>query len=103
MLKGGTAGGFVGGDKSGMADRRITGTGKNTDGDIVSVCNHSVWGKATRAEAIRHIETGLHTYFVKQPGTTRSDVHVVDGPSGKYLRSDPDGSASNNLDNLPAC
>jgi len=86
-----------------MADRKVTGTGKDTDGDITKLCNAGGWGSAGKASAISHIETGLHSYYVQQAGTTRSSVHVVYGPTGKYLRSDPDSSSSNNLDNLPNC
>ena len=86
-----------------MEDRKVTHTGKDTDGDIVRLCNSSVWGKVTKREAIQHIETRLHSYHVQQPGTSRVDVNVVQGSTGKYLRTDPDPSSSNNLDNLPDC
>ena len=84
-----------------MADRQVTATGKDPDGDITKLCGG--WGSASKAQAIGDIESRTHTYYVQQPGTTRVDVHVVDGPSGKYLRSDPDSSSKNNLDNLPNC
>lgn len=86
-----------------MADRRVTGTGKDRDGDITKLCNASVWGSVTKASAIQHIENRTHSYYVQQSGTSRVDVNVVNGPSGKYLRTDPDPASRNNLDNLPDC
>ncbi len=75
-------------------------TGKDPDGDITALCGD--WGRRSKAEAISDIENDTHTYYV-QAGTRRSDAHVVDGTTGKYLRSDPDPSSANNLDNLPDC
>ena len=46
-----------------MADRRVTSTGKDIYRDITSLCGW--WGRATKAEAIRDIEYGLHTYYVQ--------------------------------------
>ncbi len=83
-----------------MADRRVTATGKDADGDITKLCG--TWGNTTKAQAIRDIEGGTHTYHV-QTGNRRTDVHVVSGPTGKYLRTDPDSTGTNNLDDLPDC
>ena len=44
----------------------------------------------------------MHTYYVENDGK-RTDVHVVHGTSGKYLRTDADAKSANNLDNLPDC
>ena len=86
-----------------MADRQVTQTGKDADGDITKLCNPgSDWSPRSKASAIQDIENNVHTYFVWS-GARRSDIEVVDGPTGKYLRSKADGSASNNLDNLPDC
>ena len=84
-----------------MADRRVTSTGKDIYRDITSLCGW--WGRATKAEAIRDIEYGLHTYYVQDIFGRRANIHVVNGPSGKYLRTDPNSSCSDNLDNLPNC
>ena len=86
-----------------MADRRVTGTGKDRDGDITKLCNGSVWGSTAKASAISHIEGRVHTYYVQQPGTIRAEVRVVNGANGKYLRTDADAASGNNLDNLPDC
>lgn len=84
-----------------MADRKVTGTGKDRDGDITSLCG--AWGEATKATAISDIESGVHRYFVSGTGSTEVDINVVNGPTGKYLRTDPDGSPVDNLDDLPDC
>ena len=84
-----------------MADRKVTKTGKDTDGDITKLCGS--WGSASKATAISDIDHGTNSYYVQQPGCGRSDIHVVNGPTGKYLRSDPDKTSNNNLDNLPDC
>jgi hypothetical protein len=86
-----------------MADRAVNRTGKNTDGDIVSLCSDGAsWSPRRKADAISAIESGTHTYHV--PWTSgRTEIRVVQGPTGKYLRTDRDSSESNNLDELPDC
>lgn len=85
-----------------MADRRVKKTGKNRDGDITSLCGD--WGKVTKAVAIIEItRPATNTYFVQDALGHRADVQVVNGATGPYLRSDPDSTSSDNLDNLPDC
>lgn len=84
-----------------MAERRVTRTAKDFYRDITALCGW--WGRASKAEAIKDIEYGLHTYYVQDDFGRRADVHVVRGPTGKYLRTDPNSSCSDNLDNLPDC
>ncbi|MEX2547285.1 MAG: DUF3892 domain-containing protein [Chloroflexota bacterium] len=84
-----------------MADRRVTKTGKDTDGDITSLCG--TWGSTAKATAISDIEKGTNTYFVQDARSRRADVHVVNGTTGKYLRTDPNSACSDNLDSLPDC
>lgn len=84
-----------------MADRRVTKTGKAADGDITSLCG--AWGSATKATAIADITNATHTYFVQDAFARRADVHVVNGSTGKYLRTDPNAACSDNLDSLPDC
>ena len=87
-----------------MADRQVTASGKDKDGDITKLCKAGeAWSSRPKADAIRDIENGLHTYFVQQAGTTRVNVNVVNGTTGKYLRSTADKSSNNNMDNLPDC
>ena len=86
-----------------MAQREVTRTGKASDGDITKLCNPSAWwSPRMKDSAIRDIEEGKHTYYVKWKDK-RTEVHVVDGPNGKYLRTDHDDTTRNNLLDLPDC
>lgn len=86
-----------------MADRRVTHTRKATDGTIGALCNPgSTWSPRMSRDAIKDIENKWHTYFVDRAGH-RADIHVAEGPSGKYLRTDADETSANNLHNLPNC
>jgi Protein of unknown function (DUF3892) len=86
-----------------MADRAVNKTGKDRDGDITSLCNaDAAWSPRPKRDAINDIETGAHTYHVPwQSG--RTEIRVVNGATGKYLRTDHDSTAKNNLDDLPDC
>ena len=86
-----------------MADRPVRRTGKDKDGDITSLCNTSSdWSPRSKKDAIYDIEKKVHTYHV--PWTSgRTEITVVNGATGKYLRSVRDGSTGNNLDELPDC
>lgn len=86
-----------------MADREVTKTGKD-EGDIISLCNDdAAWSPRSKDDAIEDIEGGLHRYYVVVPGVGDVDIHVVEGPNGPYLRTDPDVTNENNLDDLPDC
>jgi len=86
-----------------MADRRVTRTGKDRNGDILSLCNPGEgWSPRSKVSAIADIETGANTYYVQWP-EKRTEVRVVNGSSGKYLRTDRDTTTKNNLDDLPDC
>jgi len=86
-----------------MADRPVRQTGKDQDGDITSLCDAgAIWSPRSKSDAINDLETGAHTYYV--PWTDgRTEIRVVDGPTGKYLRTDRDATERNNLDDLPEC
>lgn len=87
-----------------MADRQVTHTGKDRDGDITKLCNPgAVWSPRAKHDAINDIQAGLHTYFVRWSDGKRTDIHVVNGATGKYLRTDRDNTTRNNLDDLPDC
>ena len=83
-----------------IESRRITHTRKDRDGDILALC---YWSPVSKNDAIRHIETNLYGYHVDWPDGVRTDVRVVSGPNGKYLRTDKDATTRNNLDDLPNC
>lgn len=86
-----------------MADRAVRKTQKDEDGDILALCDGSAsWSPRKKKDAIADIEGKAHTYYVPwQSG--RTEIRVVNGPTGKYLRTDRDSSEKNNLDDLPDC
>lgn len=86
-----------------MADRPVRQTGKDRDGDIVSLCNpNSDWSPRKKVDAIDDIETGRQSYYVPWK-SGRTEITVVNGPNGKYLRTVRDSTSKNNLDDLPDC
>lgn len=86
-----------------MADRTVNRTGKNTEGDITSLCSSGAyWSPRAKRDAIQDIEDGTHTYHVSWP-EKRTVIKVVSGARGKYLRTDRDDTQRNNLDDLPDC
>jgi hypothetical protein len=86
-----------------MANRAVTKSGKNREGDITALCNPAdSWSPRQKNDAIYDIENGIHTYYV--PWTDGpTPIRVVNGPNGKYLRTDRDTTTRNNLDDLPDC
>ncbi|NQV18664.1 MAG: DUF3892 domain-containing protein [Armatimonadetes bacterium] len=87
-----------------MTERKVTHTQKDNDGDIIALCNpDETWSPILKADAIRDIESQSSRYYV-QVGYNKVYIHVVsDQIKGKYLRTDPDCTDSNNLDDLPDC
>ncbi len=86
-----------------MSRRGVTQSRKDDEGDITALCNPgAAWSPRPKAGVIADIEGGSHQYFVGS-GNKEVDIHVVDGPTGKYLRTDPDTTSTNNLDDLPDC
>jgi hypothetical protein len=87
-----------------MAKRYVRATGKNSQGDITSLCNSSeAWSPRSKANAISDIESGTHEYWVNWLNSPETQIRVVNGQSGKYLRTDRDSTSRNNLDDLPDC
>lgn len=86
-----------------MADRRVTRTRKDKDGEIIALCHPGAhWSPRYKPAAIWEIENGRHNYYVNE-AEHRTDVGVVDDPDGKQLRATADESSPNRLDNLPDC
>lgn len=84
-----------------MADRPVRQTGKDRDGDITSLANFDLsWSPVSKAQAIYDIEQRVHTYHVPWV-SGRTEIRVVQGVNGKYLRTDRDATQKNNLDDLP--
>ena len=58
--------------------------------------------KWSREQCIASILAGTNTFYTLVNGA-RAEVHVVDGPCGRYLRTHADGRWSDNLLALPEC
>ena len=85
-----------------MARRQVNATGKS-NGDITKLCKGSeFWSPRQKADAISDIESGTYRYYVAWP-EKETEIRVVNGPTGKYLRTDRDNTTRNNLDDLPDC
>ncbi len=85
-------------------ERAVVQTGKDRDGDITALCYPGQpWSPRRKADAISDIETRLCTYYVPMKDGTKTIIRVVNGPTGKYLRTDWDSTSRNNLDDLPDC
>ncbi|MCY4437938.1 MAG: DUF3892 domain-containing protein [Chloroflexi bacterium] len=84
-----------------MANLRVLRTGKDGYGDITALCGS--WGRTSKSLAIREIEQRLHIYYVKDIIGRIANVEVVNGSTGKYLRTERNSNCSDNLDNLPDC
>jgi len=96
-----------------MAIYRISGVWKDSNGVITHYAFHTVKessistaSKKTKEEAIRLLESfgNSATTWIWNYNTSRwkigEDVAVVNSSNGKYLRSDPDRTETNNLDHL---
>ena len=79
-----------------MLERIINNTKKKENGTITHVVGN--WGCVSVSEAVVHIENGLYAYFTG--GSKRAKVIVVNGANGKYLRSTPDATTLNNLEEI---
>ncbi len=84
-----------------MARHKITCSDKDKDGDITGIGNSS--GHWSKQDAIKLIEAGSDSFYVQQSGTNAVDIQVINGQTGKYLRTTSDSSDKNNLDNLQLC
>ncbi|NRB55413.1 MAG: DUF3892 domain-containing protein [Salinicola sp.] len=78
---------------------------KDSGGDITSLCNSNEWwSPRSKQDAINDIENGTDSYYTQDEYGRTANVHVAGTLlMGKYLKTDPDSSCSNNLDNLPDC
>jgi len=85
-----------------MANRIVTHTAKDRDGDILALGNpNEEWVQRRREWAISDILADRHEYFVVDPDESKTRIDVVFGPTGAYLRTDQDSETVNNLDLLP--
>ena len=87
-----------------MIERQVTQTGKDGDGDITRLCKPlEHWSPRAKRDAIADIESGAYRYWVRNRFGGRTYIHVVGTGSNKYLRTDPNDSNCDNLDQLPDC
>ena len=87
-----------------MSERRVKKNKKRFWWRYYALCNpEECWSPRKKTDAINDIETRIHTYYVQDFDGQRSDIHVVDVQTGEFLRTDPNGEASDNLNNLPDC
>lgn len=87
-----------------MSDVRVTcvdRTSVNGSHEGITHLGGSQW-YWTRAQVIQSIEAGTNTFYTYE-GNKRAEVAVVNGPSGKYLRTHRDGAWTDNLLALNAC
>lgn len=87
-----------------MADALVTCISREPRPDVYEGITHlggNGW-KWTREEVITSIEAKTNTFFTVANGK-RADVGVVNGPTGKYLRTYADGMWNDNLLALPEC
>ena len=61
---------------------------------IIAIGGHN-WEFPT-SQAVQHIREGTHKFFTLVDGR-RSEVGVVEGPNGPYLRTHSDGTWNNTL------
>jgi len=84
-----------------MAERRVKQSKKSSEGDILALCNDGeLWSPRLKEDAIYDIENKIYSYYVVI-GRERIEIKVIDGRTGKCLRTDPDKTKKNNLDDLP--
>ncbi|MDQ2069829.1 DUF3892 domain-containing protein [Natronospira bacteriovora] len=86
-------------------EREVTRTRKDkSDGTITALCRPGApWSPRNAAGAISDIDSGTVKYTAVGPRGNRASIKVVDGPNGKYLRTDWDSTPRNNLLELPDC
>ena len=83
--------------------RYVRATRKDS-GDIIALCSPGQsWSLRGKSVAISDIEHGGHSYWVSWASTPETQIRVVNGLHGKYLRTDRDATSRNNLDDLPDC
>ena len=87
-----------------MAARKVISCKRDTSGDVTLLCNPGeYWSPRTKEEAIEDIEKKVHSYYVQTIEGEKSNIKIIEGVSGKYLRSTYDSRSPMNLSNLPEC
>ncbi len=84
--------------------RKVTQTIKDKNGDITALCNPDAtwWSPRNKNYAISDIESKSYRYYILE-NDHEVDIHVIKDPKrGKYLRTDPELSTKNILDDIAA-
>lgn len=85
-----------------MIERTVTKIKRNKEGDIVALCNSgSYWSPRNLTNVISDIEVFKFKYYVKWGDGKVTNIELIDGPSGKYLRTKLKKSSRNDLFALP--
>lgn len=79
----------------------ITKPSRDSKHEAISHLGGPGW-KWTSAQVIAAIEAKTHTFFTRVNGN-RGNIGVVNGATGKYLRTYADGRWNDNLLSLPEC
>jgi hypothetical protein len=81
--------------------REVTSVKKKV-GKITHVCNDgATWSPVAVSQAIQEIQAGTAKYFARRGDSAALIKVVSDGRGGFFLRSQPDQTSADNLDNLP--
>ena len=85
-----------------MAFRTVTSAFRDPDGDIIALGSQGDdWSPRTLDDVVTDIDAGIHHYAVVASGEPPTDIHVVAGAGGRFLRTTADAGLANNLDELP--
>lgn len=77
--------------------KKVTRTSKDSAGNITHI--HGAWGSATKKQARKAINADPDAFHID--GSRLGVVNDTTVSDSFYLRSAPDSSSKNNLDNLP--
>lgn len=88
-----------------MAIRYITGSNKNSncrdESEIIGVCGD--FGYLRKQEVHDQIKAGAHSYWSRAPGVPDARVSARGSGPNRFIQTDADRHARNNLVNLPDC
>ena len=88
-----------------MVTRYITGSSKDSDcraeSEIKSVCGQ--FGQLRKQDVHDHITAGTHVYWSRATGVPDARVSARGSGANRYIQTDADRHARNNLVNLPDC
>lgn len=84
-----------------MREQRIKYVRKTENHQRITHVGSDDWASSVEDMMREIMAPGGPTYYTLDANGTRADVEVVDGETGRYPRSNKDGSELNNLDSLP--